>query len=73
MFRMSSPSWKTTFDWAAVGISAGAIIEVLPAIAALLSILWTLWRFYVEIKERIRFDKMWERVRKTRKKEDDDD
>lgn len=39
------------FDWSAVGITAGALMEWLPAISALLSIIWLSLRIYQTLKE----------------------
>lgn len=37
---------KTLFDFAAIGVTVGAVIKLLPAIAAALSIVWTAIRIY---------------------------
>lgn len=37
---------KTLFDFAALGITAGAIIKLLPAVAAAFSIVWTAIRIF---------------------------
>lgn len=45
---------KTLVDWTAVTVALGAFFELLPAISALLSIVWLSLRIYqtlVEIKK----------------------
>jgi len=39
------------FDWSALGISLGAFMEILPAISALLSIIWLSLRIWQTVKE----------------------
>jgi hypothetical protein len=39
------------FDWSAVGITAGALVDILPAISALLSIVWLSLRIWQTLKE----------------------
>jgi hypothetical protein len=39
------------FDWSALGISVGAFMEILPAISALLSIIWLALRIWQTVKE----------------------
>jgi len=39
------------FDWSALGISLGAFMEILPAISALLSIIWLSLRIWLTVKE----------------------
>jgi hypothetical protein len=39
------------FDWSALGISVGAFMEILPAISALLSIIWLSLRIWQTVKE----------------------
>ena len=39
------------FDLSALGITIGTIAEILPSIAALLSIVWMSIRIYVALKE----------------------
>jgi TctA family transporter len=42
---------RLIFDWSAVGITAGALMEWLPAISAALSIVWLSLRIWEQIKE----------------------
>jgi hypothetical protein len=42
---------RILFDWSAVGISAGAFMDILPAISALLSIIWLSLRIWQTVKE----------------------
>jgi hypothetical protein len=37
---------KNVIDWTSIGIALGTLIQILPSIAAALSILWTLIRIY---------------------------
>jgi hypothetical protein len=37
---------KSVIDWTSIGIALGTLIQILPSIAAALSILWTLIRIY---------------------------
>jgi hypothetical protein len=37
---------KHVIDWTSIGIVLGSLIQVLPSIAAALSIVWTLIRIY---------------------------
>lgn len=37
---------KHVIDWTSIGIALGTLIQILPSIAAALSILWTLIRIY---------------------------
>lgn len=39
------------FDWGAIGVTAAAVMEWLPAISALLSIIWLSLRIWQQIKE----------------------
>lgn len=39
------------FDWSALGITLGTIADILPSVAALLSIIWMSIRIYVALKE----------------------
>lgn len=39
------------FDWSALGISVGAFMEILPAVSALLSIVWLSLRIWQSIRE----------------------
>lgn len=39
-------TFKTFFDFAAIGVTAAAVLKALPAIAAVLSIVWTAIRIY---------------------------
>jgi hypothetical protein len=42
---------RILFDWSALGITAGALMEILPAISAALSIVWLSLRIYQTLKE----------------------
>lgn len=37
---------KHVIDWTSIGIVLGSLVQVLPSIAAALSIVWTLIRIY---------------------------
>ncbi len=37
---------KHVIDWTSIGIALGTLIQILPSIAAALSIVWTLIRIY---------------------------
>jgi len=37
---------KTFIDWTSIGIAFGSLMQILPSIAAALSILWTIIRIY---------------------------
>jgi len=37
---------KHVIDWTSIGIALGSLIQVLPSIAAALSIIWSLIRIY---------------------------
>ena len=37
---------KHVIDWTSIGIAFGSLIQILPSIAAALSILWTVIRIY---------------------------
>lgn len=37
---------KHVIDWTSIGIALGTLVQVLPSIAAALSIVWTLIRIY---------------------------
>ena len=37
---------KHVIDWTSVGIMLGSLVQILPSIAAALSIIWTLIRIY---------------------------
>ncbi len=37
---------KHVIDWTSIGIAFGSLIQILPSIAAALSIVWTLIRIY---------------------------
>ena len=37
---------KHVFDWTSIGIALGTLIQILPSIAAALSIIWSLIRIY---------------------------
>lgn len=42
---------RLIFDWSALGITAGALMDILPAISAILSIVWISLRLYMTVKE----------------------
>lgn len=42
---------RLIFDWSALGITAGALMDILPAISAILSIIWLSLRIYQTVKE----------------------
>jgi hypothetical protein len=37
---------KSVIDWTSIGIAFGSLMQLLPSIAAALSILWTVIRIY---------------------------
>ena len=37
---------KHVFDWTSIGIAFGSLVQILPSIAAALSVMWTLIRIY---------------------------
>jgi hypothetical protein len=37
---------KSIIDWTSIGIAFGSLMQILPSIAAALSILWTVIRIY---------------------------
>jgi len=37
---------KSVIDWTSIGIAFGSLMQILPSIAAALSILWTVIRIY---------------------------
>jgi hypothetical protein len=37
---------KSIIDWTSVGVAFGSLLQILPSIAAALSILWTVIRIY---------------------------
>jgi hypothetical protein len=37
---------KSVIDWTSIGIAFGSLIQILPSIAAALSVVWTLIRIY---------------------------
>jgi hypothetical protein len=49
---------KHVIDWTSIGIAFGSLIQILPSIAAALSILWTVIRIY-ETKTVQNFIKKW--------------
>ena len=42
---------RSIIDWSAIAVAAGGFIEVLPAVASFLSIIWLALRIYQTIKE----------------------
>jgi hypothetical protein len=51
---------KHVIDWTSLGIAFGSLIQILPSIAAALSILWTVIRIY-ETKTVQNFIKKWKK------------
>jgi len=51
---------KHVIDWTSIGIAFGSLIQILPSIAAALSILWTVIRIY-ETKTVQNFIKKWKK------------
>jgi hypothetical protein len=51
---------KSVIDWTSIGIAFGSLMQILPSIAAALSILWTLIRIY-ETKSVQNFIKKWKK------------
>jgi len=49
---------KSIIDWTSIGIAFGSLMQILPSIAAALSILWTVIRIY-ETKTVQNFIKKW--------------
>jgi hypothetical protein len=37
---------KSVIDWTSIGVAFGSLLQILPSIAAALSILWTIIRIY---------------------------
>ena len=37
---------KSIIDWTSIGVAFGSLLQILPSIAAALSILWTVIRIY---------------------------
>ena len=48
-----SNTMKDTLDWAAGGVALAAFLKWLPAIAAILSIVWTGIRIYEYVKGKL--------------------
>jgi len=51
---------KHIIDWTSIGIAFGSLLQILPSIAAALSILWTIIRIY-ETKTVQNFIKKWKK------------
>jgi hypothetical protein len=51
---------KSIIDWTSVGVAFGSLLQILPSIAAALSILWTIIRIY-ETKTVQNFIKKWKK------------
>jgi hypothetical protein len=51
---------KSVIDWTSIGIAFGSLMQILPSIAAALSILWTVIRIY-ETKTVQNFIKKWKK------------
>jgi hypothetical protein len=49
---------KSVIDWTSIGVAFGSLLQILPSIAAALSILWTVIRIY-ETKTVQNFIKKW--------------
>ena len=37
---------KSVIDWTSIGVAFGSLLQILPSIAAALSVVWTLIRIY---------------------------
>lgn len=59
---MSTDAARNTVDLAAVGITAGTLLQVLPHVAAILTVIWCAYRIYevrLSIKEKkLRLERM---------------
>lgn len=42
---------RSIIDWSAIAVAAGTFIEILPAVASFLSVIWLALRIYQTIKE----------------------
>jgi len=51
---------KSVIDWTSIGVAFGALLQILPSIAAALSIVWTIIRIY-ETKTVQNFIKKWKK------------
>jgi hypothetical protein len=51
---------KSVIDWTSIGVAFGSLLQILPSIAAALSILWTVIRIY-ETKTVQNFIKKWKK------------
>jgi hypothetical protein len=51
---------KSIIDWTSIGVAFGSLLQILPSIAAALSILWTIIRIY-ETKTVQNFIKKWKK------------
>jgi hypothetical protein len=51
---------KSIIDWTSVGVAFGSLLQILPSIAAALSILWTVIRIY-ETRTVQNFIKKWKK------------
>jgi hypothetical protein len=51
---------KSVIDWTSIGVAFGSLLQILPSIAAALSIVWTIIRIY-ETKTVQNFIKKWKK------------
>jgi hypothetical protein len=51
---------KSIIDWTSIGVAFGSLLQILPSIAAALSIVWTVIRIY-ETKTIQNFIKKWKK------------
>lgn len=51
---------KSVIDWTSIGVAFGSLLQILPSIAAALSVVWTLIRIY-ETKTVQNFIKKWKK------------
>jgi hypothetical protein len=51
---------KSVIDWTSIGVAFGSLLQILPSIAAALSIVWTVIRIY-ETKTVQNFIKKWKK------------
>jgi hypothetical protein len=51
---------KSIIDWTSIGVAFGSLLQILPSIAAALSIVWTIIRIY-ETKTVQNFIKKWKK------------
>jgi hypothetical protein len=51
---------KSVIDWTSIGVAFGSLLQILPSIAAALSVVWTLIRIY-ETKTEQNLIKKWKK------------